>query len=126
MPEPASPTSASGSSATTSSPSSSGSPPMSCPPSAADAEAKEVHMTVRFDPAAPYDVAQEDMVFAKPAGAELSARIYRPQGAAAAPLAVLVDVHGGAWARGDRTVGAHHGRALAASGLVIAAIDFRQ
>jgi acetyl esterase/lipase len=38
----------------------------------------------------------------------------------------LVDVHGGAWARLDRTAGAQHGRALAACGLVIVAVDFRQ
>src|SRR5207247_1891824 len=38
----------------------------------------------------------------------------------------LVDVHGGAWSRGDRTVGPHHGRGLAACGLVVASLDFRQ
>jgi acetyl esterase/lipase len=41
-------------------------------------------------------------------------------------LAALVDVHGGAWTRLDRTVGAPHCRALAACGLVVVALDFRQ
>jgi len=82
--------------------------------------------TVRFDSAGPYDVAEEDVVFARPEGEPLLARIYRPQGTPAEPLAALVDVHGGAWARLDRTVGAPHSRALAACGLVVASLDFRQ
>ena len=83
-------------------------------------------MTVRFDPSAPYDVEETDIVFARPEGKELLARVYRPQGAPAPPSIALVDVHGGAWARLDRTAGAQHGRALAACGLVIVAADFRQ
>jgi len=83
-------------------------------------------MIVRFDPAAPYEVEETDVPFARPEGKELLARIYRPKGAPAAPLVALVDVHGGAWARGDRTVGAPHCRALAASGLVVVSLDFRQ
>ena len=81
---------------------------------------------VRFDPAAPYEVEEADAPFARPEGGELLARIYRPKGDAVAPLAALVDVHGGAWSRGDRTTGAHHGKALAASGLVVVSLDFRQ
>jgi len=83
-------------------------------------------MSVRFDPAAPYDVEEKDIVFARPEGKELLARVYRPRGAPAGPSLALVDVHGGAWARLDRTAGAQHGRALAACGLVIVAVDFRQ
>lgn len=83
-------------------------------------------MTVRFDPAKAGEIEEMDVPFARPAGAELLARVYRPRGTLAAPLAALVDVHGGAWARGDRTVGAPHCRALAASGLVVVSVDFRQ
>jgi len=83
-------------------------------------------MTIRFDPSGPYEVEERDVPFARPAGMELQARIYRPKGDAAAPLAALVDVHGGAWNRLDRTVGVHHGRGLAASGLVVISLDFRQ
>jgi acetyl esterase/lipase len=83
-------------------------------------------MKVRFDPAAPYEVEEADVPFARPEGRELLARIYRPKGEPAAPLAALVDVHGGAWSRNDRTSGAHHGKALAASGLVVVSLDFRQ
>jgi acetyl esterase/lipase len=83
-------------------------------------------MKVRFDPAAPYEVEEVDVPFARPEGKELQARVYRPKGEPVAPLAALVDVHGGAWSRGDRTTGAHHGRALAASGLLVVSLDFRQ
>jgi acetyl esterase/lipase len=81
---------------------------------------------VRLDPAAPYDVEETDVAFAKPEGEDLLARVYRPKGTPAAPLAPVVDVHGGAWTYGDRTSGAIHGRALAASGLVVVSLDFRQ
>lgn len=83
-------------------------------------------MSVRFDPSAPYEVEETDVPFAKPDGTELLARVYRPKGTPAAPLAAIVDIHGGAWTRLDRTAGVHHGRALAAAGLVVVSLDFRQ
>jgi acetyl esterase/lipase len=81
--------------------------------------------TIRFDPSAPYEVEESDVVYAKPDGKELLARVYRPKGTPDA-LIGLVDVHGGAWNRGDRTVGVHLGRGLAAAGVVVASLDFRQ
>jgi acetyl esterase/lipase len=83
-------------------------------------------MIVRFDPSAPYEVEEADVVYAKPGGRELLARVYRPQGTPATPLLGLVDAHGGAWNRLDRTIGVHHGRGLAAAGVVVASVDFRQ
>jgi len=83
-------------------------------------------MKVRFDQSAPYEVDEQDTPFARPGGQELLARIYGPKGEAERPLAALVDVHGGAWSRNDRTSGAVHGRGLAASGLVVVSLDFRQ
>jgi acetyl esterase/lipase len=50
-------------------------------------------------------------------------RVYQPQGAGSFPA--LLDVHGGAWNRGDLTGDEVMNRALAASGIVVAAIDFR-
>ncbi len=82
--------------------------------------------TIRFDPSAPYEVEESDVVYAKPDGRDLLARVYRPKGAPAAPLVGVVDAHGGAWNRGDRTVGVHLGRGLAAAGVVVASLDFRQ
>jgi acetyl esterase/lipase len=83
-------------------------------------------VTVRFDPTGPYEVDETDAPFARPAGAELLARVYRPRGEAALPLGAVVYVHGGAWARLDRTSDAIMCGALAASGLVVVALDFRQ
>ena len=83
-------------------------------------------MNVRFDQSGPYEVDEADVAFARLDGRDVLARVYRPRGSAAAPLAAVVDVHGGAWSRGDRTVGAQHGRGLAAAGLVVVSLDFRQ
>src|SRR5258706_9883219 len=76
-----------------------------------------------FDPAGPYEIVVEDRSFASPDGATLLARIYRP--AAPGPWHALVDVHGGAWSYFDRTADAYFDRALAASGMVVVALDFR-
>jgi acetyl esterase/lipase len=81
---------------------------------------------IRFDQSAPYEVEESDVVYARPGGIELLARVYRPKGTPAAPLIGVVDVHGGAWNRGDRTVGVQVGRGLAAAGVVVASLDFRQ
>ena len=83
-------------------------------------------MTVRFDPTGPYEVDWTDTPYARPTGAELLARIYRPRVAADRPLGAVVYVHGGAWARLDRTADAIMCGALAASGLFVIALDFRQ
>jgi len=72
-----------------------------------------------------YDVEVEDVAYGGPADARLLARVYRPLGAARSRPA-LVDVHGGAWTYFDRTADAYFDRALAASGLVVVALDFRQ
>jgi len=83
-------------------------------------------MNIRFDQSAPYEVEEKDVPFARLDGHDVLARVYRPTGTQTAPLPALVDVHGGAWSRGDRTVGPHHGRGLAACGLVVVSLDFRQ
>ena len=54
----------------------------------------------------------------------LAVRIYQPEGAG--PFPGLVDVHGGVWTNGDRSANEVMDRALAESGMVVAAVDFRQ
>ena len=51
-------------------------------------------------------------------------RIYQPKGTG--PFPTIVDVHGGAWHNGDRTNNAGIDQALAARGILVAAVDFRQ
>ena len=41
------------------------------------------------------------------------------------PVAVLVDVHGGAWTRGTYLNIENIGRALSASGVLVMALEFR-
>ena len=54
----------------------------------------------------------------------LAVRIYQPAGAG--PFPALVDVHGGVWTNGDRSANEVMDRSLAESGIVVAAVDFRQ
>src|SRR5258706_12183716 len=83
-------------------------------------------LPVRFDPTGPYEVEQPDTPFARPDGIELLARVYRPLGEPERPLGAVVYVHGGAWARLARTAAPILCGALAASGAVVIALDFRQ
>jgi acetyl esterase/lipase len=78
-----------------------------------------------FDPSGPYAVVDEDVEYARPGEEPLLARVYRPEGAGAG-LPALVDVHGGAWNYFDRRADFYFDRALAACGMVVVALDFRQ
>lgn len=78
-----------------------------------------------FDPAGPYDVSFEDIEYGAPEGERLLARVYRPVDIAG-PFPALVDVHGGAWSYFDRTIDVYFDLALAACGMIVVALDFRQ
>ena len=52
------------------------------------------------------------------------ARVYQPQGSG--PFPALIELHGGVWTSNNRTYDEPINIALASSGLVVAAIDFRQ
>ena len=69
-------------------------------------------------------VTARDVVWARPDGLELLACVY-DVASRTVPAPVVVDVHGGAWSSGDRLSGALYDAALAQSGLVVVAIDFR-
>jgi len=71
-----------------------------------------------------YEVDERDIEYQRIAGKPWSVRIYRPKGAG--PFPTIIDVHGGAWHNGDRTSNAGVDRALAARGVLVAAVDFRQ
>jgi acetyl esterase/lipase len=77
-----------------------------------------------FDVSGPHEVRFSDVEYARRGDDPLLARVYRP--VAAGPWPALVDVHGGAWAHFDRTADAYFDRALAACGMVVVALDFRQ
>ena len=72
---------------------------------------------------ATHDIAVEDVEYLRHGDSPLLARIFRPR--AGGPFPMVVDLHGGAWCRGDRLNDAPINEALARSGLVVAALDFR-
>ncbi len=71
-----------------------------------------------------YEVDVRDVEYQQQAGKAWLARLYQPKGAG--PFPAIVDVHGGAWHNGDRTNNGGIDGALAAKGIVVAAIDFHQ
>jgi acetyl esterase len=75
-----------------------------------------------YDPGARFDLAVNDIELRRnPAGRMLMARIYQPQGPG--PFPTVLDLHGGAWNRKDRFAEEPMDRALAASGLLVVAVD---
>ncbi len=71
-----------------------------------------------------YDIAVEDVEYGRPAGTPLLARLYRPQGSG--PFPIMVELHGGAWCRGDRLADKVIHEPLARSGVIVATLDWRQ
>ena len=71
-----------------------------------------------------YEIEERDVEYQRQAGKPWLARIYQPKGPG--PFPTIVDVHGGAWHNGDRTNNAGIDRSLAAKGILVAAVDFRQ
>ena len=71
-----------------------------------------------------FEVDVRDVEYQQQAGKAWLARIYQPKGTG--PFPAIVDVHGGAWHNGDRTNNTGIDRALAAKGILVAALDFRQ
>ena len=71
-----------------------------------------------------YGVRVSDVTYRRDRDGSWAARIYQPEGAG--PFPALLDVHGGAWTRGSHTDNERIDRALASSGLVVAAIACRQ
>jgi acetyl esterase/lipase len=80
-------------------------------------------MTVHYDPSKRYEIKVWDVEYRRDPVRTLMARIYQPQGDG--PFPVLLDVHGGAWNDQDRTANSPVDERLAASGILVVAIDVR-
>jgi acetyl esterase len=76
-----------------------------------------------YDPAGQFEVEERDVQYRADGQVSWLARIYRPVGSG--PFPAMIDVHGGIWSAGIRQQDASMNRALAACGLLVAAIDFR-
>ena len=71
-----------------------------------------------------HDITVEDAEYIRHGDVPLLLRLYRPQGAG--PFPMMVELHGGAWCRQDRLADALIHEPLARSGVIVAALDFRQ
>jgi acetyl esterase/lipase len=76
----------------------------------------------RYDPAARFDIAVNEIEYRRnAAGRTLMARIYQPAGSG--PFPTVLDLHGGAWNAKDRKAEEPMDRAIASSGVLVVAID---
>jgi acetyl esterase/lipase len=78
----------------------------------------------RYDPKAAYDIEAFDRTYRTGDREDWSVRIYQPQGEG--PFPVLIDVHGGAWTCGNYLNNENIDRALATTGVLVMALEFRQ
>jgi acetyl esterase/lipase len=76
-----------------------------------------------YDPSAQFEVTITDRVYLENETGGIEATIYQPQGSG--PFPGLLDIHGGVWCRGERPDDYPMNLALAASGIVVAAVDYR-
>jgi acetyl esterase/lipase len=70
-----------------------------------------------------YAIDVEDIEYIRHGNKPLLARVYKPRGDGPFPL--MIDLHGGAWCKKDRTSDAGTDEPLAKSGVVVVALDFR-
>ena len=80
-------------------------------------------MAIAYDPSNQYEIKVWDVECRRDPVRTLMARIYQPQGEG--PFPALLDVHGGAWNSQDRTGNAPVDERLAASGILVVAVDLR-
>ena len=70
-----------------------------------------------------YEFTTEDIEYLRHGERGLKLRLYKPRGAG--PFPAVVDLHGGAWGKGSLEECRGRDEALAKSGLLVAALDFR-
>jgi acetyl esterase len=70
-----------------------------------------------------YEIDVEDVEYIRHGNKPLLARVYKPRGTGPFPL--IIDLHGGAWCKKDRTSDTGTDEPLARSGVVVASLDFR-
>lgn len=81
------------------------------------------HSAVHYDPNRRYEFVTKDVEYRRAGGRSWLAMMYLPQGPG--PFPAILDIHGGAWNNGSRTDNPAIAEGLAASGVVVASIDFR-
>ena len=79
--------------------------------------------SIGYDPSARYEVSISDPVLLQHSSGALEATIYQPRGSG--PFPGLLNIHGGAWCRGERSNDHPMIMSLAASGMVVVALEYR-
>jgi len=74
-------------------------------------------------PTGPHEFTTQDVAYLRHGDRALMARLFIPRGDG--PFAAVVDLHGGAWTGGDLAECKDRDEALARSGFVVAALNFR-
>lgn len=69
------------------------------------------------------DFTAEDIAYLRHGDRKMMLRLFRPAGAG--PFPVVIDLHGGAWTKGDLNECTARAEYLAKAGLAVAALDFR-
>ena len=70
-----------------------------------------------------YGIDIADVEYLSHGNTPLLARLFKPRGSG--PFPIMVELHGGAWVRGNRLNGDAANGALAKNGVIVAALDFR-
>jgi len=70
-----------------------------------------------------HEIDVKDIEYIRHGNKPLLARVYRPRETGSFPL--IIDLHGGAWCKKDRTSDVATDEALARSGVAVASLDFR-
>ena len=84
--------------------------------------AARVQMLAAYNPAARFDLTVSEVEYRRTtAGRSLMARVYQPVGAG--PFPTVLDLHGGAWNAKNRGAEEPMDRAIAASGVLVVAVD---
>ncbi len=78
-------------------------------------------VAARADNSTAYEFTVKDLVYHRDGDKQSLARLYQPAGAG--PFPAVLQVHGGAWNNKDRFANEPMDRAIAASGVLVVAID---
>ena len=70
-----------------------------------------------------HEIEVEDREYLRHGDTPLLARLFKPRGSG--PFPTMLEIHGGAWVKGNRFNGDTANEALAKTGVVVAALDFR-
>src|SRR3989475_12451873 len=84
-------------------------------------QTKESRMAINTSTTCAIDI--EDVEYLRHGDTPMLARLFKPRGSG--PFPIMVELHGGAWVRGDRLSGNAPNEALAKHGVIVAALDFR-